>query len=120
MPWGGAGIDGTRPGRGGITRGRGDAFLALSGETEGDASALEAKKLPPGRASSTTWERLGVGRLAPDVDPVRAGNAGSAGDVGSGEAAWRRRLAPRHRDVVRRFFSNGNAPRRSGREEDGR
>jgi hypothetical protein len=49
---------------------------------------------------------MGYRRAAPDTCPERTDEAGSAGAEGSGEAAWRRRLAPRHRDVVRRFFSS--------------
>jgi hypothetical protein len=93
-----------RPGRGGLSRGRGDAYLNLSGDTKEATDAFEAKKLPPGRAPRAPGERVGFGRTAPRVAPVRDTGAGSAGDTGSGEAAWRRRLAPRLRDAVRRFF----------------
>ena len=88
------------------TRGRGDAWLRMTGNTEGSTDAFKARRLPPGRRPSTEWVRLGVGRVAPETDPVRDGGAGSAGDSGSGEASWRRRLAPRHRKVVREFFSD--------------
>ena len=95
----------SKPGRGGISRGRGDAQLNYENDTEGATDAFKARKLPPGRRPSTEWERLGLRRATPQVDPKRAGEAGTAGDTGSGEASWRRKLAPRHRDVVRKFFS---------------
>ena len=98
-------VAGGKPGRGGISRGRGDAQLNYENDTEGETDAFKARKLPPGRRPSTEWERLGLRRATPQVDPKRAGEAGTAGDTGSGEASWRRKLAPRHRDVVRKFFS---------------
>ncbi len=95
------------PGRGGITRGRADAHLQYTNQTKGTTDAFKAKKLPPGLRPSTEWERTGLRRATPDVDPKRDTSAGRAGDVGSGEASWRRRLAPQHRDVVREFFRTG-------------
>lgn len=95
---------GSRPGRGGITRGRGDAELRLSGDTEGDTDGFAAKKLPPGAVVPRTWERVGITRTEPTTDPVRDTSGGSAGTEGGGEASWRRRLAPHHRDAVRRYF----------------
>jgi hypothetical protein len=52
--------------------------------------------------------RIGVGRADPHADPVRDTGAGSAGEEGFGAAAWRRRIAPRHREAVKGFF--GDAP----------
>jgi hypothetical protein len=48
--------------------------------------------------------RIGVGRSDPHGEAVRDAGKGSAGDEGLGAAAWRRRIAPRHRDAVRGFF----------------
>ena len=79
-----------------------------SDETKGATDAFRAHLLPAGRRPSTEWERMGVRRATPTVDPQRAGGSTAAGDTGSGEASWRRKLAPRHRDVVRRFFSTGD------------
>ena len=93
-----------RPGKGGITRGRGDAGLGLTNETEGATDAFRARRLPRGAVVPKTWERIGVSRVAPSVDPVRSGEPGSAGVEGTGEATWHRRLAPRHREAVRRYF----------------
>ena len=93
------------PGRGGVTRGRGDAFLGMTGNTEGTTEAFQTQRLPPGGAPSREWARVGLSRGTPETNPVRDTGAGSAGAEGSGEASWRRRLAPRHREAVKRFFS---------------
>ena len=88
-----------------MTRGRADAFLAYAGETKGATDAFQAKKLPAGTRPSREWERVGLRRQVPEARPERTDGAGTAGDDGAGEASWRRRLAPRHREVVRRFFA---------------
>ncbi|MEM8885635.1 MAG: hypothetical protein AAGD14_16335 [Planctomycetota bacterium] len=49
-------------------------------------------------------------RSAPEANPTRDGGAGGQASGGPGAASWQRRLAPRHRDVVRKFFSE-NAPK---------
>ena len=101
-------MTGNRPGKGGITRGRGDAHLEYKNQTKGATDAFKAKRLPPGRQPSKEWELSGLRRSTPTVQPERAGASGSQGDGGAGEASWRRRLAPRYRDVVRRYFSTGS------------
>ena len=93
------------PGKGGISRGRGDAFLGLTNDTQGGTDAFKAERVPGGGAPSREWVRIGTSRTAPETNPVRDTGAGNAGAEGSGEASWRRRLAPRHRDAVKRFFS---------------
>ncbi len=94
------------PGRGGISRGPGAAMLNYSNQTEGDTSAFEARRLPPGRSASQEWQLVGLSRARPDADPERATGAGGEGEAGTGAASWRRRLAPRHREVVRKFFTD--------------
>ena len=100
---------GQQPGRGDVTRGRADAHLEYKNQTEGTTDAFKAKKLPPGRLPSKEWERTGLRRTTPTTQPERAGATGGAGDQGAGEASWRRRLAPHHRDVVRKYFSTGRS-----------
>jgi hypothetical protein len=107
----GAKARGRRPGRGGRDRGRADADLGLLHETQGSTKDLEAKRLPPDAHPGPTWTRIGTSRSDPEAKPVREGPSGGAADVGVGEAAWSRRLAPRDRDVVRRFFSSEGAAR---------
>jgi hypothetical protein len=104
------GIAGTRPGKGGISRGRGDADLDLTGDTTEAALASKPERLPPGAPRPAPSQRIGVSRVDPTAAPVRDTAAGSAGDDGVGAAAWRRRIAPRHRDAVRLFFGTGAPP----------
>jgi hypothetical protein len=96
-------------GRGGRNRGPGHATLELNENFGGDTSALEAKKLPPGRVLPQDWEVMQTSRTDPDVAPQRNAGEGNGAAAGSGEAAWRRRLAPRHREVVHEFFSGRRA-----------
>ncbi len=97
-------VAGGVPGRGGVTRGPGHATLELNENFDGDTSALVPTKLPPGRIVPKEWEVTQSRRADPDVAPVRHAPTGGDAAGGAGEAAWRRRLAPRHRDVVREFF----------------
>ena len=104
-PGGAAGmLAGGLPGNGGITRGRGDAALNYSGETPDAAQAFRSEQLPSTAPLSTEWTTTGMGLAEPKADPVESQTAGSAGQAGPGAAAWQRRLAPHHRDVVKRFF----------------
>jgi hypothetical protein len=100
---------GNLPGRGGVSRGRADAELGFLGETE-DAAAAKPERLPPGARRPAPSIRIGTGRAEPSTDPVVDGGPGTAGDDGVGAAAWRRRIAPRHRDAVRAFFGSAEAP----------
>jgi hypothetical protein len=78
----------------------------MTGDTQGDTDAFQAKRLPPGVPVPKTWERIGTSRGAPEVRPIRGGGAGGAADDGPGAAAWQRRLAPHHREAVRRYFTD--------------
>ena len=50
-------------------------------------------------------ELLQLSRMAPTVDPnAENTQAAAAGPAVHGEATWKRRLRPSHREVVRRFF----------------
>jgi len=98
--------DGDTPGRGGIDRGPGHATLELTEDFDGDTSALGAHKLPPGRVLPQDWEVMQTRRIDPEVAPVRNEAPGGVAAGGAGEAAWRRRLSPSHRAVVREFFSS--------------
>jgi hypothetical protein len=101
---------GEGPGRGGITRGPGHATLELNENFDGDTSALQAHKLPPGRVVKKDWEVMQSRRVDPEVNPQRNTQAGGEAAAGAGEAAWQRRLSPSHRAVVREFFTSKRAP----------
>lgn len=105
------------PGSGSITRGRGDASLEYTNATEEATDAFQARLLPPGGQPSTEWERMGLRRAVPTADPQRDGTAGGEGDAGAGEASWRRRLAPHHRAIVRRYFATGSPADGNGSTE---
>jgi len=92
-------------GKGGVERGPGHAPLDFTNQTDGATDAFQAKRLPPGRVPPKEWEVAGVARGEPDANPERPTGAGGEAGSGFGEAAWQRRLAPGHREAVRRFFS---------------
>jgi len=57
---------------------------------------------------------LGIGAGAPNVEPVAEAGGSAAVQASVGQGAWRRRLAPQHRDAVKAFFqpaqSGGTRP----------
>ncbi len=93
-------------GLGGVSRGGGSTGLLWGDESEGEA--FESKLLRPSRFpdienSAALAESVDVPEVAPDGE-----GAGLVDVQGStGEAAWRRRLSPRHREAVQEFFSHG-------------
>jgi hypothetical protein len=88
-----------------VSRGRADAGLRFSGETEQDASRFEPQRLPSaGAGLSPDWSVVGVSRAEPTADPQLNEAAGHAGDTGAAESLRRRRIAPHHEDAVQRFF----------------
>jgi len=93
------------PGRGGVSRGRGDAALQFTGETPGRSDAFEAKELAPAEwLDPESTAIVGVGATTPTVEAQ--GQAGGAVETraSAGQAAWKRRVAPHHRDAVQSFF----------------
>src|SRR5262245_53301924 len=96
------------PGRGGVSRGRGDAALQFSGQTDGDTSEFEAKELDPAEwLDPESTASVGVGATAPEVDPTAQGGGLVETKASAGKAAWKRRVAPHHRDAVQSFFGGG-------------
>ena len=100
------------PGRGGITRGRGDADL-----TWGDESIpfdkFKSVALPQGSVRSPDdWAPVAVLPGAPKESPELSGPSTGAQFAGtSGQAAWRRTLAPRHYSAVKKYFDNNSGTR---------
>lgn len=93
------------PSSGGVSRGRGDAALSLGAETPHDSGAFAPKRLDPAKAADREQlELLGIGSTAPKASD--AGEATGLQQLGpsTGDAAWRRRVAPRHRRAVGAFF----------------
>jgi hypothetical protein len=95
------------PGRGGVSRGRGDAPLDYENEAP-EAQEFKAQKLASHVKPSRDWTLVGVTRAEPRTAPIENAGPGGAAAAGDGGAAWRTRLAPRHRDAVKRYFTTGN------------
>lgn len=104
------GTSGT-PSSGGISRGRADAEMVWGQESAGDTERFEAKALPGARFQDAEHSVVvGVGAAEPDVDPSAESAGLSNVDVSSGKSAWKRRLAPHHRDAVKTFFTRDPPP----------
>jgi hypothetical protein len=99
------------PGQGGVSRGRGDAEMTWGAEAQGDTDRFEAKALPDAQYRDAEHSAVvGVGASAPTVEPVAEGAGNADVELSTGRAAWKRRLAPHHREAVKSFFT----PERAG------
>lgn len=88
-----------------MSRGRADAGLDFSGETAGRSDEFEPRELPPAETlDPDSTALIGVGAGAPNVEPAGGPAGNDATQASSGQAAWRRRVAPRHRAAVQQFF----------------
>ncbi len=101
---------GTKPGRGGITRGRGDAEMSWGDESEETGIQFKETVLPPGMQEDPKDEVIGITRSEPEVDPAMAASraAARANDPSAGRETWDRKLRPRHKGAVRKFFNSAN------------
>jgi hypothetical protein len=97
--------EGEGAGRGGADPGPGHAALALTEDAQGGADA--ALPLPPGQPVPTEWVPLGSRRIEPETAPVANTSGGGQGATGTGGASWQLQLAPRHRQIVQRYFDAG-------------
>ena len=94
-------------GRGGVTRGRGDAPMTWSDPSNKEGVDFTEKVLPPAALAALKKSRLvGVGTGAPTVEkpsgPAGAGALGAAG--AGGGSAHTHTILPRHRGAVGRYF----------------
>ncbi|HYC78927.1 MAG TPA: hypothetical protein VEI02_14975 [Planctomycetota bacterium] len=94
------------PGSGGVSRGPGAAPLRLRGETPESPAELEARRLPSNAEASKRWTLEGVVKAEPAAAPVEDASPGREGVDAEGDAAWRRRIPPRHRAAVKRYFAD--------------
>ena len=95
------------PGSGGVTRGRGDAPLDYAGSTDGTTDPFEAKELPEAEyLDQDSTAVVGVGAAQPSVDPTGGASGLIDTQASTGSTAWKRRVAPRHREAVRGFFDS--------------
>ncbi|MGE5193375.1 MAG: hypothetical protein ACM3U2_12850 [Deltaproteobacteria bacterium] len=95
-----------RPGRGGVTRGRGDAELTWGDESDKQGTKFKEVVLPRGMLDQPKDEIVAIQKSAPIEEPggdaPRAG--GRADEAAAGQATWNRKLNPRHRNAVRKYF----------------
>jgi len=95
------------PGRGGVTRGRGDAPMTWSDGTSEEGATFKEQSLPPAAVAALKENLLvGVSIAAPSVaDGVEASKVEALADaVAGGGAAHTQTILPRHRGAVKRYF----------------
>lgn len=109
----------SRPGRGGISRGRGDAAMTWTGGTDRDGLEFKEKALPPGAVTSlkdAQLQAISIGN--PESDQPSGDSTGGALDLsaaGSGSARTQV-ILPEHRKAVQRYFSRKGAEKTSAQE----
>lgn len=99
-----------RPGRGGISRGRGDAAMSWKDGSEKNGAKFQAKALTPAALSSMKESRLsGISVGNPTAKKHFGGSAGgtlNASQAGGGEANAQL-ILPEHKKSVQRYFDRG-------------
>lgn len=100
--------DGNKPGKGGISRGRGDANLNYGHETDEQGIKFKETVLPKGFLDDPSEEVLRLSFSPPEVDVAESAprSAARESDPSTGRATWNRKLSPRHRDVVKEYFNS--------------
>lgn len=98
-------LDGS-PGRGGVTRGRGDAPMTWKDPSSKEGVDFKEEALAPGAGSLKDSRLMGVSVGAPTAEaaggPAKSGALGGA--QSGGGAANTRTILPRHRGAVQRYF----------------
>ena len=94
------------PGRGGVTRGRGDAAMTWTDPTNSDNMTFKEEVLPPGALSLDNSEMQGVSIGDPtSEEPIGPSGSGALNNAGSsGGSALGHRVLPTHRKVVQSYF----------------
>jgi hypothetical protein len=100
-----------RPGRGGITRGRGDAPMTWSGGTAEENAKFKPQVVPPASVADLRRSTLaGVSRGRPGTGKPESSTGGAlTGAEAGGGSAHTRVILPRHRGTVKRYFERGPA-----------
>lgn len=100
------------PGKGGLSRGPGEAPLAFSGETDEQGFLFAPEVLPKGATGLDDSTLVGLGARAPEVDVNAAASSGGA--VGEqdarGASASVEMVLPGHRRAVQRYFERMDSP----------
>ena len=109
-----------RPGQGGINRGRGDAAISFGDESDAQGVKFQEVVLPPGTLDDPENRVLKITSKAPQVDPTAPARrrGGRDQDPAVGGASWNRRLRPRHRGVVKKYFGSRSAGKKSVTGDD--
>lgn len=97
-----------RPGKGGVNRGRGDAELTWGDEADKQGVKFKEIVLPKGLRDKPKDEIIALQRTAPNEEAAELAPKGAAraDEAAVGETTWNRKLSPRHRNVVRRYFDS--------------
>ena len=97
-----------REGGGAASAGGGGAALSFGREAPDRADAFTPQRLSPsGLRDLEHSQVIGVGSTAPAFDPNGEAALGGTFGTGGEESSERRRLAPKHRRAVERFFAPG-------------
>ena len=104
-----------KPGRGGVTEGRGDAELQFGDASKHQGTKFKESVLPPGYLDKPRDEVLSVTAASPEVKPAdsAARNAARANEASSGNETWNHAVRPRHRSVVKSYFSEKGEAKKS-------
>jgi hypothetical protein len=97
---------GNKPSRGGVTRGRGDAELTWGDEAEKQGTRFKEVVLPKGTLDQPKDEVLALQRSTPHEDAATDAPRSARRDIeaAAGQATWNRKLNPRYRNAVRKYF----------------
>jgi hypothetical protein len=100
---------GTKPGSGGVSRGRGDAMLTWTDPSTKENVTFKEEVLRPGRRPDPKQARLeGISTAAPEVSSSAA--AVTSGALATENAAHgatpQTVILPRHKEAVKRFFGD--------------
>ena len=95
-----------RPGRGGVTRGRGDAELTWGDEADKQGTKFKQTVLPKGFLDHPKDDVVSVQKSAPNEEAASDAprSARRQDEAAAGQATWNRKLNPRHRNAVRKYF----------------
>jgi hypothetical protein len=95
-----------RPGKGGVNRGRGDAELTWGDEADKQGAKFKEVVLPKGFLDQPKDEVLTVQKTAPTEEAAASAPRSAARDdeATAGQTTWNRKLNPRHRNAVRKYF----------------
>jgi hypothetical protein len=97
-----------REGGGSPSPGPGAAALDYGREAPDRADAFTPQRLTPsGLRDLEHSQVMGVGSTAPTFEPTGEAAQGGAFGTGGEESSERRRLAPKHRRAIERFFAPG-------------